>query len=87
MSSDAIALPAVGESGKPVRARLAAASMLGTILEWYDFSIYNTMGADLQSRVLSLRRSPDWRYLGILDVCRGIPLTAGRRHRLWATWR
>jgi hypothetical protein len=50
MSSDAIALPAVGESGKPLRARSAAASMLGTILEWYDFSIYNTMAALIFNR-------------------------------------
>src|SRR5215470_18293481 len=28
-----------------LRARLAFASMIGTTLEWYDFTIYNTMAA------------------------------------------
>lgn len=45
MSSDAIALPIVVQPEKVPLARLASASMVGTTLEWYDFTIYNTMAA------------------------------------------
>ncbi|HYM17934.1 MAG TPA: MFS transporter [Micropepsaceae bacterium] len=34
-----------------LRARLAAASMIGTTLEWYDFTIYNTMAALIFNQV------------------------------------
>jgi len=40
MSLDAIALPIVAKPEKTPLARLAVASMVGTILEWYDFTIY-----------------------------------------------
>ena len=30
---------------KPSRTRLATASMIGTTLEWYDFTVYNTLAA------------------------------------------
>src|SRR5471030_162457 len=30
---------------KPKTGRLATASMVGTTLEWYDFTVYNTMAA------------------------------------------
>ena len=51
MSSDAIALPVVGKQKKALPARLAGASMVGTMLEWYDFSIYNTMAALIFNQV------------------------------------
>ena len=45
MSSDAIGLPIVAKPEKSLLVRLAGASMVGTTLEWYDFTIYNTMAA------------------------------------------
>src|SRR5215468_1639647 len=44
MSAPAIASSAASKPNAR-RARLAAASMVGTTLEWYDFTIYNTMAA------------------------------------------
>jgi metabolite-proton symporter len=44
MSAPAIAATALAKPNAR-RARLAAASMVGTTLEWYDFTIYNTMAA------------------------------------------
>ena len=51
MSSDAIALPVAAPTGKVPLGRLACASMIGTTLEWYDFTIYNTMAALIFNRV------------------------------------
>ena len=51
MSTDAISLTAVQRSTQPVSVRLATASMIGTILEWYDFTIYNTMAALIFNQV------------------------------------
>src|SRR5215472_1619511 len=51
MSSDAIALPIAAGTDKVPLGRLACASMIGTTLEWYDFTIYNTMAALIFNRV------------------------------------
>jgi MFS family permease len=51
MSSDAIALQVAAQPGKVRFGRLACASMIGTMLEWYDFTIYNTMAALIFNRV------------------------------------
>src|SRR5215472_3179448 len=51
LSSDAIALPVATDAGKVHLGRLACASMIGTTLEWYDFTIYNTMAALIFNRV------------------------------------
>jgi metabolite-proton symporter len=51
VSSDTIALPIAAPAGKVPLGRLACASMIGTTLEWYDFTIYNTMAALIFNRV------------------------------------
>ena len=51
MSSDAIASPVVAKPRKAGFGRLASASMVGTTLEWYDFTIYNTMAALIFNQV------------------------------------
>src|SRR5215472_17168090 len=51
MSSDAIALPIAAGTDKVPLGRLACASMIGTTLEWYDFTIYNTMAALIFNQV------------------------------------
>src|SRR5262245_36232378 len=49
MTAETIASPALPE--KALSARLAGASMIGTTLEWYDFTIYNTMAALVFNRL------------------------------------
>ena len=51
MSLDAITLPIAVKPEKTSLARLAGASMVGTTLEWYDFTIYNTMAALIFNQV------------------------------------
>ncbi len=41
----------VGSSNRPRITRLAAASSVGTTLEWYDFTVYNVMAALVFNRV------------------------------------
>jgi hypothetical protein len=50
MSLD-VALPVVAKPEKPLLARLAGANMVGKTLEWYDFTIYNTMAALIFNQV------------------------------------
>lgn len=38
-------------AARPSRGRLASASMIGTSLEWYDFTIYNTLAALVFNRL------------------------------------
>src|ERR1700675_2266509 len=35
----------IGRASRPNMVRLAAASSVGTTLEWYDFTVYNVMAA------------------------------------------
>src|SRR5689334_304168 len=51
MTVETLASPAVAKAEKPLSARLACASMIGTTLEWYDFTIYNTMAALIFNQV------------------------------------
>jgi MFS family permease len=51
MRSDAITAAVAAKPGKARFARLACASMIGTVLEWYDFTIYNTMAALIFNQV------------------------------------
>jgi MFS family permease len=51
MSSDAITAAIAAKPSKARFARLACASMIGTVLEWYDFTIYNTMAALIFNQV------------------------------------
>src|SRR5512132_2400161 len=41
----AAASPAIDSARPPSLARLATASSVGTTLEWYDFTVYNTLAA------------------------------------------
>src|SRR5216117_2442863 len=41
----------VNTSKKTSTSRLAAASLVGTTLEWYDFTIYNTLAALIFNRL------------------------------------
>ena len=41
----------IGTSARPGSARLAAASSVGTTLEWYDFTVYNVLAAVVFNRV------------------------------------
>ena len=63
--------------------RVAAASAIGTILEWYDFALYNAMsGLVFNKDFLSLLRSTR-RYVALVpDLRRRHGGTAGRRHYL-----
>jgi MFS family permease len=51
VSTEAVASAAIATPGKARIGRLASASMIGTTLEWYDFTIYNTMAALIFGRV------------------------------------
>lgn len=45
-STEALASPSAGTTrAAPTNRRLAAASMIGTALEWFEFTLYNTMAA------------------------------------------
>src|SRR5471032_2004018 len=43
---------------KPKTGRLAGASMVGTTLEWYDFTVYNTMAALIFNKLFFPSFSP-----------------------------
>ncbi len=51
MSQVASAVPSVAPRSTARMGRLAAASMIGTTLEWYDFTVYNTMAALIFNRL------------------------------------
>lgn len=51
MTAETLAPPILAKAEKPLSARLALASMIGTTLEWYDFTIYNTMAALIFNQV------------------------------------
>lgn len=63
MSSNAIVSPIAAKPEKALSARLAGASMIGTTLEWYDFTIYNTMAALIFNKVFFPAVDP---FVGIL---------------------
>lgn len=70
MSLD-VALPVVAKPEKSLLACLAGASMVGTTLEWYDFTIYNTMAALIFNQVFFPSVDP---IVGVTSAFRPMPL-------------
>jgi len=63
MSADAALVSVAAAPEKALRGRLAGASSVGTVLEWYDFTIYNTMAALIFNQVFFPSVDP---FVGIL---------------------